>query len=195
MSESCCNYGLVSIWTRRSRKPGATVWVDQHPSNPALDSLIEFPEYPTNIQESTDIKISTNNDSTLLNEPALLDEHILGESDRSLSNFEILFRVATIVREAIQYLKNDATIQSPSSSYTAIESRLRNICFALIQAAGPNSLVFCDSIALALRYDFAIQLLEQTSWINQIYVAFYSNSMYIILGNPKRLLARQIDSP
>lgn len=142
----------------------ASVWVNQYISNHALNSLTELPKYPIDIQISTDIKTSTNNGFNLLNEPAWPDEHILGESDRSLSNFEILFRVASIVREAIQYLKNDATIQSPASSYTTIESRLRNVCFALIQAAGPNSVVFCDSIALALRYDFAISLLGQVKW-------------------------------
>lgn len=147
-------------WTRRSLKPGATVRVDEHLSNHVLDSLIELPKYPTNIQISTDTKHLPTNDSLLLNETAWTEEHVLGESDRSLSNFEILFRVANIVREAVQYLKNDATMQSLGSSYTAIESRLRNICFALIQAAGPNSLVFCDSIALALRYDFSISLLK-----------------------------------
>ncbi|KAL7967965.1 hypothetical protein HDV63DRAFT_102388 [Trichoderma sp. SZMC 28014] len=123
-----------------------------------MDCLIELPKYPTNIQISTDIRHSPTYDPLLLNEPAWTEEHILGESDRSLSNFEILFRVANIVREAVQYLKNDAMIQSPDSSYTAIESRLRNICFALIQAAGPNSLVFCDSIALALSFLFELNV-------------------------------------
>lgn len=157
MPESSSDYGLVSIYRSLNL---ATVWVDEHFSNHAIDSLIELPKYPTNIQISTDIRHSPTYDPLLLNEPAWTEEHILGESDRSLSNFEILFRVANIVREAVQYLKNDAMIQSPDSSYTAIESRLRNICFALIQAAGPNSLVFCDSIALALRYGFTISFLE-----------------------------------
>lgn len=147
-------------WTRRSLRLGATVWVEEHLSNHTLYSLIELPKYPTKIQGSTDIKHSPNNDSLSLTGPAWTEEYILGESDRSVSNFEILFRVANIVREAAQYLKNDTTMKYSDSSYTAIESRLRNICFALIQAAGPNSLVFCDSIALALRYDFTISLSE-----------------------------------
>lgn len=153
-------FGLVDLGN-----PGPPYSQIQLPSNYAHDSLIELPEILTNIQIPKNIQLSTNDESISLNEPAWSYEQILGESDRALSNFEILFQVANIVREAIQYLKNDATIQSPRSSYTAVESRLRNICFALIQAAGPNSLVFCDSIALALRYDFAISLLEQANWI------------------------------
>lgn len=105
---------------------------------------------------SEHIQKSTNNDTLLLAEAAWPYEQMLSKSSDSLSNFEILFQVAKVVREAIQYIKHDAMIQPPESSYTVVEARLRNICFRLIQAAGPNSLMFCDSIALALRYDFAI---------------------------------------
>ncbi|KAL7922525.1 hypothetical protein ACQKWADRAFT_292689 [Trichoderma austrokoningii] len=119
-----------------------------------MDCLIELSN------ESTNIQVSTNNGFLPMIEHTWPDDHILGESGRSLSNFETLFRVASIIREALQYLKTDATVQPPNSSYITIESRLRNVCFTLIQAAGPNSLVFCDSIALALSFLFEFNLLQ-----------------------------------
>ena len=82
-------------------------------------------------------------------------EEICGTS----SNFDVLFHVAGVVREAIHYIKDERKGSSPANSYNVAESRLRSVCYALIRAAGPNSFMFCDSIALALRY---VQLLSLT---------------------------------
>jgi len=142
-------------------------------SNLTRDSLIELPKASTDIQMATNIQVPTDDISLLSTEPAWPYEQMLGENDGSMSNFEILFHVAKVVRGAIQYIKLEETVKSSTSSYIVVESRLRNICFALIQAAGPNSLVFCDSIALGLRYDFAIPFLEQLNGVKRTYLAFY----------------------
>lgn len=70
----------------------------------------------------------------------------------------MLFQVAGVVREATQYIKDERISKSPVNTYLVVESRLRNLCYALIQAAGPDSLIFCDSIALALRYVITISI-------------------------------------
>ncbi|KAH0497877.1 hypothetical protein TgHK011_005159 [Trichoderma gracile] len=79
-------------------------------------------------------------------------EDICGSS----SNFDVLFHVTAVVREAIQYIIDEKAANFHPEQYSVIESRLRTVCFALIRAAGPNSLAFCDSIALALGFLFEL---------------------------------------
>ncbi|UKZ46116.1 hypothetical protein TrVGV298_000314 [Trichoderma virens] len=111
-----------------------------------MDCLVKLPKSSAREQNLND----SSPDSVA--EHVQLDDEHFKESCGSSSNFEMLFQVAGVVREAIQYIKDEITSKSPENSYPVVESRLRNLCYALIQAAGPNSLMFCDSIALALRY-------------------------------------------
>lgn len=64
----------------------------------------------------------------------------------------MLFYVTGVVREASQYIIDEKAANSHPERYSVIEARLRNVCYTLIRAAGPNSLAFCDSIALALGF-------------------------------------------
>ncbi|KAL6879146.1 hypothetical protein J3F83DRAFT_725233 [Trichoderma novae-zelandiae] len=80
------------------------------------------------------------------------------EACGSSSNLDVLFLVAGVVREATQYIKDEHTTNSLANSYHVVESRLRNICDILVRAAGPNPLMFCDSIALALSFLFELNV-------------------------------------
>ncbi|KAL6700775.1 hypothetical protein J3F84DRAFT_359205 [Trichoderma pleuroticola] len=111
-----------------------------------MDCLVKLPK------SSKDEQMSSDSGSNLITKDTHLDAKKFKESCGSSSNFEMLFQVAGVVREATQYIKDEKTSKSSPDSYLVVESRLRNLCYALIQAAGPNSLMFCDSIALALRY-------------------------------------------
>jgi hypothetical protein len=120
------------------------------------NSLVELPKLSTSKQ------LSAEDSSVSSTESIWPYDKILRETSGSSSNFEMLFQVARVVREAIQYIKDETTAKPHANSYSTIESRLRNVCYDLIRAAGPNSFMFCDSIALALRYVFAISLLQQS---------------------------------
>ncbi|KAL7914959.1 hypothetical protein GGI35DRAFT_164877 [Trichoderma velutinum] len=111
-----------------------------------MDCLIKLPK------PSKGEQLSSDRSTNLVTKDVQLDSKNFKESCGSSSNFEMLFQVAGVVREAIQYIKDEKTSKDSPNSYLAVESRLRNLCYALIQAAGPNSLMFCDSIALALRH-------------------------------------------
>ncbi|KAL7934120.1 hypothetical protein V8C35DRAFT_46363 [Trichoderma chlorosporum] len=115
-----------------------------------MDCLVKLPKYSTS-EEALGDSISN---STMEREQ--LDGREFKETCGSSSNFEMLFQVAGVVREAIQYIREERSCKSPSNTYLLVESRLRNICYTLIQAAGPNSFVFCDSIALALSFLFEL---------------------------------------
>ncbi|KAJ4864026.1 fungal zn(2)-Cys(6) binuclear cluster domain-containing protein [Trichoderma breve] len=121
-----------------------------------MDCLVKLPKY------SKDEQTPSDSGSNLVTADAQLDDKKIKESCGSSSNFEMLFQVAGIVREATQYIKDEKTSKSSPNSYLAVESRLRNLCYALIQAAGPNSLVFCDSIALALSFLFELNTFHLT---------------------------------
>lgn len=138
------------------------------------NSLVKLPKYSKGEQTPSD------SGSSLVTVDAQLDGKKIKESCGSSSNFEMLFQVAGIVREATQYIKDEKTSKSSPNSYLAVESRLRNLCYALIQAAGPNSLVFCDSIALALRYVTTRSITEQFYEADHLYLASYLNSMHFI---------------
>lgn len=136
------------------------------------NSLVKLPKYSNGEQMPSD------SGSNLVTADTQLDGKKIKESCGSSSNFEMLFQVAGIVREATQYIKDEKTSKSSPNAYLAVESRLRNLCYALIQAAGPNSLVFCDSIALALRYVTTELTTEQFYEADHLNVASYLNSMH-----------------
>ncbi|KAK4075327.1 uncharacterized protein Triagg1_4448 [Trichoderma aggressivum f. europaeum] len=123
-----------------------------------MDCLVKLPK------SSKEEQVLKDNGSNLIAEDAELDAKKFKESCGSSSNFEMLFQVAGVVREATQYITNNETSQSSPNSYIAVESRLRNLCYALIQAAGPNSLMFCDSIALALSFLFELNAFHLTKF-------------------------------
>ncbi|OPB37198.1 hypothetical protein A0O28_0041100 [Trichoderma guizhouense] len=130
-----------------------------------MDCLVKLPKYSKGEQTPSD------SGSSLVTIDAQLDGKMIKESCGSSSNFEMLFQVAGIVREATQYIKDEKTSKSSPNSYLAVESRLRNLCYALIQAAGPNSLVFCDSIALALSFLFELNAFHLTKSQESVSVA------------------------
>lgn len=138
------------------------------------NSLVKLPKYSKGEQTPSD------SGSTLVAEDAQLHGKRIQEGCGSSSNFEMLFQVAGVVREATQYIKDEKASKSSPNLYSVVESRLRNLCYALIQAAGPNSLVFCDSIALALRYVTTRLITEQFYEINHMYLVSYLNSMHFI---------------
>ncbi|UKZ72708.1 hypothetical protein TrVFT333_000342 [Trichoderma virens FT-333] len=121
-----------------------------------MDCLVKLPKFSAREQNLND----SSPDSVA--EHVQLDDKRFKESCGSSSNFEMLFQVAGVVREAIQYIKDEITSKSPANSYPVVESRLRSLCYALIQAAGPNSLMFCDSIALALSFLFELNAFHLT---------------------------------
>lgn len=138
------------------------------------NSLVKLPKYSKGEQTPSD------SGSNLVTADEQLDGKKIKESCGSSSNFEMLFQVAGVVREATQYIKDEKAPKSSPNLYPMVESRLRNLCYALIQAAGPNSLVFCDSIALALRYVTTRLTTEQFYEADHLYLASYLNSMHSI---------------
>ncbi|KAL7945378.1 hypothetical protein V8C42DRAFT_322970 [Trichoderma barbatum] len=121
-----------------------------------MDCLVELP------RSSTSEQIIKRNGPIMRKVDEKLDDRDLSESYGSSYNFEMLFQVAGVVREAIRYMKDEETSKSPENWYILVESRLRYLCNALFQAAGPKSLMFCDSIALALSFLFELNTFHLT---------------------------------
>ncbi|KAL7954392.1 hypothetical protein V8C34DRAFT_294539 [Trichoderma compactum] len=130
-----------------------------------MDCLVKLPK------SSNGEQILSDGGAILATEDAQLDDKKIKESCGPSSNFEMLFQVAGVVREATQYIKDEKSSKSSPNSYLVVESRLRNLCYALIQAAGPNSLKFCDSIALALSFLFELNAFHLTVSQGSINVA------------------------
>ncbi|KAM0258674.1 hypothetical protein ACHAQJ_003682 [Trichoderma viride] len=117
-----------------------------------MDCLVELPKFSKSRQVSVEDSLLSSTERTWQY------DKVLDESSGSSSNFEMLFQVAGVVREAIQYIKDETSAKSSANSYTTVESRLRDVCYGLIRAAGPHYFMFCDSIVLALSFLFELNV-------------------------------------